>query len=80
MHSLEALELLAPLDPDQLTKVTGGFDIGGLLSIGQEIASAVGGEDGKKAAAIMGKIAPVAGQLAGMFGGGVPGTGGSSAA
>jgi hypothetical protein len=69
---------LTSLTPDQLDTVIGGagFDIGSLLGIGQKIAGAVGGEKGKQASDIMGKVAPMIQQFAGMFGKGGGGGGG----
>jgi hypothetical protein len=46
-----------------------GFDVGSLLSMGQQIAGSVGGPQGQQAASIMGKVAPMIQQFIGGGGG-----------
>jgi hypothetical protein len=60
------------IESTQLANVTGGagFDIGSLLSMGQQIAGSVGGAQGQQAAGIMGKVAPMIQQFMGGAGGG----------
>ncbi len=64
------LPTLPSIDHDDLEHVTGGIDLGSILSAGQQIASAVGGDGGNKAASFIGKVAPLIQQFTGASGGG----------